>query len=156
MTSLIFHLKIPIKNHFLTMTDIEFEFLEVFYNRGVVPEQSFVNYLNGSLPESLENKKEIIHALFTKFNQFGFIHSIEPGAYQITDLGKEKFEDLNERKEIQRKLEDLKIKQFKMSSSNPKFWILLILVIVVISLITSVAINKWPGIISRIMHLAGH
>jgi uncharacterized membrane protein YukC len=137
------------------MTDIEFKFLEVFYNRGIVPEQSFVNYLNGSLPESLENKKEYINTLFSKFNDFGFIHTIEPGAYQITDLGKEKYEELTERKDIHRKLEDLKKKQYRFGKSAARFWVVLIIVIIIVTIMTSAVLQKWQAI-SRLLHLGGH
>jgi hypothetical protein len=137
------------------MNDIEFKFLEVFYNRGIVPEQSFVNYLNGSLPESLENKKEFIDTLFTKFNNYGFIHTIEPGAYQITDLGKEKYEELTERKDMNRKLDDLKSRQSRYRKSTAKFWAVLIIVIIIVSMLTSALINRWPQI-SRILHFEIH
>jgi hypothetical protein len=135
------------------MTEVEFKFLEVFYNRGIVPEQSFINFLNGSLPESVENKKEFIDDLFIKFKDFGFIDSHEPGTYQITALGKDKYEELSERKEIHKKLETLTSRKSGHSYSKTRFTVALIIVCIVISIFTSIIINRWPGISKALQQL---
>jgi|SRR6516165_4110065 hypothetical protein len=135
------------------MTDVEFKFLEVFYNRGIIPEQSFVNFLNGSLPESVENKKEFIDELFTRFRSYGFIDSSEPGTYQITALGRDKFEELNERKEIKRKLDRLSSRKSTGTYSKTKFGVALILVTIVVSIITSIVINHWQVISRTLQHV---
>ncbi|MBS1598146.1 MAG: hypothetical protein JST75_07960 [Bacteroidetes bacterium] len=129
------------------MTDDEYKFLEAFYNRGSIQEQSLVNYLNGYLPESLENKKEYIDGLFAKFKEMKYI-DLEPKSnaiYQITALGKEKFEELNERKEINRRLEHLSSGRSRFHF-NSRVWVTLIIVIVIVSVITSVALNHWHNV----------
>lgn len=134
------------------MTEAEYKFLEVLYNRGRVHEQSFINYLNGSLPESIENKKEFIDNLFIKFREFGFIDEKDSsGQYEITGLGKEKYEELSERKELHRKLETLSSRRMKVLHFNPKFWLALIIVTVIVSVVTSMILNKWQHI-SELIH----
>jgi hypothetical protein len=135
------------------MTDVEYKFLEVFYNRGVIPEQSFVNFLNGSLPESVENKKEFIDGLFYKFKAFGFIDSREPGTYQITALGKDKYEELNERKEIHKKLDTLTSRRTGQKYSKTRFTVALIMVTIIVSILTSIVINRWPSISKALQHM---
>jgi hypothetical protein len=124
------------------MTDDEYKFLEVFYNRGTIQEQALVNYLNGSLPESIENKKEYIVELFAKFKEFGFIDLTTPGSgvYQITATGREKYEELSERKEINRKLEHLSGRSGRIRF-DARFWVTLVIVIVVITVLTSIVLN---------------
>src|ERR1700748_1227520 len=113
------------------MTEAEYQFLEVFYKRGKIYQQSFINYLNGSLPETIDNKKEYIDNLFSKFKEFGFINDFEAGQFEITPLGKEKYEELSERKEIHRKLEHLSSKRNRFFHFNAKFWLALIIVTVI-------------------------
>jgi len=135
------------------MTEVEYKFLEVFYNRGVIPEQSFINFLNGSLPESVENKKEFIDSLFYKFKSFGFIDSREPGTYQITALGKDKYEELSERKEIHKKLDTLASRKTSQKYSKTRFTLALIMVTIIVSIITSIIINRWPSISKALQHM---
>ena len=137
------------------MTDVEYKFLEVFYNRGVIPEQSFVNFLNGSLPESVENKKEFIDSLFSKFKDFGFIDSHEPGTYQITALGKDKFEELSERKEIHKKLENLSSRRGSPKYIKTRFVVALIIVTIAVSIITSIIINHWSAVSKAMQQMVG-
>ena len=129
------------------MTDDEYKFLEVFYNRGTIQEQSLINYLNGSLPESMENKRAYIDELFDKFKEMKFIDLVpnSNAIYQITAIGKEKFEELNERKEINRRLEHLSSHRSRFRF-NSKVWVTLIILIVVVSVLTSVALNHWRNI----------
>jgi len=129
------------------MTDDEYNFLEVFYNRGTIQEQSLINYLNGSLPESLENKKEYIDSLFSKFKEMKFIDLVPDSnaIYQITSTGKEKYEELVERKEMNRRLEHLTQHRARFQF-NSKVWVTLIIVIVVVSVLTSVALNHWQHV----------
>src|SRR5882724_2117396 len=129
------------------MTDDEYKFFEVFYSRGAIQEQSLKNYFNGSLPESMENKKEYIDGLFAKFKEMGFI-DLTPksnGIYQITAIGKEKFEELSERKEINRRLEHLSSGRSRFHF-NSKVWVTLIILIVIVSVLTSVALNHWRNV----------
>ncbi|MFI5152014.1 MAG: hypothetical protein ACHQET_01690 [Chitinophagales bacterium] len=127
------------------MTDDEYKFLEVFYKRLAVPEQSLVNYLNGSLPESIENKKEYIDNLFVKFKEFGFIDASDSGVFKITDLGKEKYEEINERKEINKQLENLHSRRFRFNLGG-KFWVAIIILVVLISIMTNLVIVHWEKI----------
>jgi hypothetical protein len=127
------------------MTDDEYKFLEVFYKRLTIPEQSLVNYLNGSLPESIENKKEYIDNLFLKFKEFGFIDGSDSGVFKITDLGKEKYEEMNERKEINKQLENLHARRFRLRLSG-KVWIALVILVVLISFLTNMVANHWDKI----------
>jgi|SRR5260221_12015102 len=130
------------------MTEDEYKFLEVFYNRGTIQEQSYINYLNSSLPESIENKKEYIDGLFGKFKEFGFIDltANSNGVYQITPAGKEKYEELSERKEINRKLEHLSSSRSRIFHFDSRFWITLVIVIIVITVVTSIVLNHWGNL----------
>jgi len=136
------------------MTEDEYKFLEVFYNRGTIQEQSLINYLNGSLPETIENKKEYIDDLFSKFKQLGFIDmkAGSGGIYQVTATGREKFEEINERKEITRKLEHLSSRRIRFNF-NSKFWVTLIIVMVAVSVLTSVLLNHWHNISDLVQKL---
>jgi len=127
------------------MTDDEYKFLEVFYKRLTIPEQSLINYLNGSLPESIENKKEYIDNLFLKFKEFGFIDSSDTGVFKITDLGKEKYEEINERKEINKQLENLHSRRFRLRLSG-KVWIAIVILVILISFLTNMVLNHWDKI----------
>jgi len=128
------------------MTEAEYKFLEVIYNRGTVQEQSFINFLNGSLPESIENKKEYIDSLISKFRDYGFINNSSAGVFEITDLGREKFEELTERKEINRKLEHLSSRKSRVILFSGKFWLALIIVSIIVSIVTSIVLNHWHNI----------
>jgi len=130
------------------MTDDEYKFLEFFYTRNSIQEQSLKNYLNGALPDDMENKQQYIASLFSKFKEMNFI-DLAPDTstvYQITAVGKEKYEELSERKEINRRLEHLSAGRSGIFRFDTRFWITLVIVVVVISVLTSILLNHWSNL----------
>lgn len=135
------------------MTEEEFKFLEVLYNRGSIPEQSYINYVHGMLRGNTLTEDEAPESIFSRFQNFGFIDSNHRGIFQITPLGKEKFEELAERKEINRSLANLSTKKTKRLHLSRRVWLAMIILLVVMSVLASTIINRWDAMMDLLHHL---
>ena len=126
------------------MTEEEYKFLEVIYNRGSIPEQSYINYINGSQRGGeMLTEEASIEEIFSRFQNSGFIDTGHSGIYRITPLGKEKFEELSEGKEIIRSLENLSLKKTKSFHLGRRIWLALVILVIIVSIIASSIINRW-------------
>ncbi len=135
------------------MTEEEFKFLKVLYNRGSIPEQSYINYVHGMLRGNTLTEDEAPENIFSRFQNFGFIDSNHRGIFQITPLGKEKFEELSERKEINRSLASLSTKKTKKLHLSRRVWLAIIILIVVMSVLASTIINRWDAMMDLLHRL---
>ncbi len=135
------------------MTDEEFKFLEVLYNRGSIPEQSYINYVHGSLHGNALAENETIENIFSRFQNSGFIDSNHRGILEITPLGKEKFEELAERKEINRSLANLSTKKTRSIHLGRRIWLAIIILLIVMCVLASTIINRWESMMDLLRHL---
>jgi hypothetical protein len=136
------------------MTEEEYKFLEVIYNRGSIPEQSYINYINGSQHGNMVREEESIEKIFSRFQNSGLIDTNHGGIYRITPLGKEKFEELlSEGKEISRNLENLTLKKTKPFHLSRRVWLALIILVIIVSILTSTIINRWEYLTELFHHL---
>jgi hypothetical protein len=124
------------------MTEEEYKCLEVIYNRGSILEQPYINYLNGFLAHTVDDKDQYIQGLFSKFRDNGFIDGSGKGIYRITALGREKFEAAADRKEFAHKMERLSGPKRRVHLGG-RFWLALIILVVIVSILTSMILNKW-------------
>ena len=129
------------------MTQEELKFLEIIYNRGSIQEQPYINYLSGTLPREVNNKDQYVKELVSKFRDHGFIDHSSSGTYRITDLGKEKFEQVNERREPvtakrESRLERIEIPKIKKVKLDRRFWLALVILVVIVSVIASMILNR--------------
>lgn len=127
------------------MTEEEYKFLEVIYQRGAIHEPSLVNYLEGKIEEPQTDKSQAITKIFKRFQQSGLIDNQHEDVYEITELGKEKFRELNrDRKHMYRKPSHTnpfkKIKSFRPDS---RFWRATLILAIIASILISMIISRW-------------
>ncbi len=126
------------------MTEEEYKFLEVIYNRGSIPEQSYINYVSGSQHgDTAVSEDDSVGDIFSRFKDSGLIDTNHRGIYRITPLGKEKFEQICERKEINRNLVNLTDKKSKPFHLGRRVWLALIILVIIVSVLISTIIERW-------------
>lgn len=131
------------------MTDAEYKFLEVIYQRGTIPETSLVNYLEGKIEASNPNQGQAITKLFSNFTQSGFISGSQEGFYRITELGIEKYKEVSRTRSVQAKPTDhVSLKKTKSFRPDSRFWLATIILALFASFVISMIINRWDRLMN--------
>lgn len=139
------------------MTEDEIKFLEVIYNRGSLAEQAYLNYVHAKLGAQSSDMQltRDVETIFSRLEHFGLIEGTrKAGLYNITELGKEKFESLNEQHGA-----PALHNQFFFTSRRPRFhlsrrvWIALAVMLTVFSIFLSSIIAHWDRLIEEVKHL---
>jgi hypothetical protein len=130
------------------MTEEELKFLEVIYNRGSIPERSCIHFMNKSRQENPEKEDRTIEEIFSRFQDSGLIDNQNEGTYRITPLGKEKFEELSEKKKSDRIPMPTPPKKVKSFHLGGRVWLALLILVIIVSIITSTIINRWDHIMN--------
>jgi hypothetical protein len=126
----------------MEMTEEEYKFLEVIYNRGSIPVQSYINFVSKSRSgDAAVAEDESIGNIFSRFRDSGLINTNNRGIYQITPLGKEKFEELCERKTSRELVNPGK--KSKPFHFGRRVWLAIVILTIIVSVVTSTVIERW-------------
>lgn len=127
------------------MTEEEYKFLEVIYQQGAIHEPSLVNYLEGKIEDTQPDKSQAITKIFKRFQQSGLIDNQHEDVFQITELGKEKFRELNrDRKHrLNKPANTNPFKKIKSFRPDSRFWRATLILTIIISILISMIINRW-------------